>query len=181
MNSLLRRPRLLVASACAFATLALVQPSTLSAREHTGETTDDRGATLDRDVQRDDGTVEKTAKYTSPSGQVSTRTATRTLDKSTGTVTGSAKTTLANGKTASSNFTSVKTDTGRTTTGQITGFNGKVSNYQSTTTRTANGFKREAVTTGPNGGTVTKDVDVTHEDGTTTRTATVTANPPAKP
>jgi hypothetical protein len=36
------------------------------------------------------------------------------------------------------------------------------------------------VTTGPNGGTVAKDVVVSKQDGTLTRTVTVTKTPPPK-
>jgi hypothetical protein len=167
-------------SALAVVALSLLAPSS-PARERVSQATGPRGGTLDRDVEASAGNVEKSATYTSPAGKVSTRHASRQADRATGTVTGSAKTTLANGKSASSSYTSVKTDTGRTTTGQATGFNGKTATYNSTSTKTADGFTREATTTGPNGGSVTKDVDVTKQDGSVTRTVMVTKNPPAKP
>jgi hypothetical protein len=180
MNNKMSFPSL-ATTALALIAFSLLSPVAAEARERSSQTTGPRGGTLDRDVDRTAGEVDKSATYTSPSGKVSTRNATRTTDRATGKVTGSATTTLANGKTASSSFTSVKTDTGRSTTAQATGFNGKTSTYDSTKTKTADGFTRVATATGPNGGTVTKDVDVSKQDGTVTRTATITKTPPSKP
>jgi hypothetical protein len=172
--------RSLAAAATALIAFGLLSPLAAQARERSTQTTGPRGGTLDTQVTRTPGNFAKASTYTSPSGKVSTRNAARTYNPATGAASGSASTTLANGKTASSSFSSVKTDTGRSTTGQATGFNGQTSTYDSTKTNTANGFTRVATLTGPNGGTITKDVDVTKQDGSVTRTATVTKTPPPK-
>ena len=162
-------------------TLISLAPSDVSAREHSGRFTGSRNGTVDREVTRTPGQVDKSTTYTSPKGKVSTRDATRTKDATTGTVTGSSSTNLANGKTASSEFTSEKTATGRTTTGERTGFNGKTSTYDSTRTNTDNGFTRDVTKTGPNGGTLEKDITVSKEGNTVTRTETTTKTPPPTP
>ena len=171
--------RLFATSALALVAFGLLSPVT-HARERSREATGPRGGTLDTEITRTPGSVQKSSTYTSPAGRVSTRSAQRSYDRSTGTVTGSATTHLANGQSASSSFTSVKTDTGRSTTGQVTGFNGQKSTYDSTLTKTSDGYTRDATLTGPKGGSVTKDVDVTKQDGTVTKTVTVSRNPPPK-
>ena len=173
--------RLFTTTALALVTLGSLTPLDARARQHSGRFSGARDGTLDREVTRTPGTVDKSATYTSPTGKVSTRESTRTVDPTTGKVSESSTTKLADGKTASSSLTSEKTDTGRTATGERTGFNGKPSTYDSTTTKTDNGFTRDATKTGPNGGTVEKDVVVSKQDGTVTRTETTTKTPPPQP
>jgi len=166
-----------------FAATALVFlcPANGSARERSGHANAPRNGTVDREVTRTPGKVDRSTTYTSPQGKVSTRESTRTKDAATGTINGSSSTTLANGKTADSRFTSEKTDTGRTTTGERTGFNGKTSGYSSTRTNTTDGFTREVTKTGPKGATLEKDIAVTKDGNTVTRTETTTKTPAPTP
>ena len=91
----------------------------------------------------------------------------------------SASTTLPGGRTAGRSVTSQKTDTGRATNAQATGFNGKTATYSSTRTDNANGYTREISAAGPNGATAAKQVTVAkQDDGTVTRTVSTTATPP---
>ena len=167
----------------AVATVAFISllPVDALARERSTHAAGPRNGTVDREVTRKPGKVDKSTTFTSPKGKVSTRESTRSKDSETGTVTGASSTNLANGKTASSSFTSEKTDTGRTTTGEHTGFNGKTSTYDSTRTNTDNGFTRDVTKTGPNGGTLEKDITVSKEGNTVTRTETTTKTPPPTP
>ncbi len=173
-----RLPRFFTLSAFVFSTLVSLAPLDGLARERSGRFTGARNGTVDRNVTRTPGKVDTSTTYTSPKGKVSTREATRTRDAATGTINGSSQTTLANGKTASGEFTSEKTDTGRTTTGDRTGFNGKTSTYESTRTNNDNGFTRDVTRTGPNGGTLEKDITVSKDGNTVTRTETTTKTPP---
>src|SRR3954468_23463878 len=95
-----------------FATVTLITlaPGAAQAREHSGRFTGSRNGTIDREVTRTSGKVDQSTTYTSPSGKVSTRDATRSKDATTGTITGSSSTNLASGKTAGSSFSSEKTD-----------------------------------------------------------------------
>jgi hypothetical protein len=61
----------------------------------------------------------------------------------------------------------------------VTGFKGKTATYESTSTRTGNGFTRQAEATGPKGGEAQKQVTVTRENGVVTRSATTTTSPPS--
>lgn len=168
----------IAAAFCASAIFGLLTPTHSFARQHSGRFSGNRNGTLHREVKRSPGHVEKTSTYTSPKGKVSTRESIRATDPTTGNITGSSHTTLANGKTASSSLSSQKTDTGRTTTGERTGFNGKTSTYNSTKTKTADGFTRDLTKTGPNGGTLQKDITVSKQGGTVDRTVTTTKTPP---
>jgi len=165
----------------AAATFISLLPVDALARERSTHGTGPRNGTVDREVTRKPGKVDKSTTYTSPKGKISTRESERSKDAATGTGTGSSSTNLANGKTASSSFTSEKTDTGRTTTGERTGFNGKTSTYDSTRTNTDNGFTRDVTKTGPNGGALEKDITVSKEGNTVTRTETTTKTPPPTP
>lgn len=102
----------------------------------------------------------------------------RQVSHTPGHLSASGSATLPNGKTATRNVTSDRTDTGRTTSAQVTGFNGKTATYNSTRTNTANGYTRQATATGPNGGAATKTVDVSQQNGTITRSVTTTVTPP---
>src|SRR6185312_587460 len=133
----------IAAAAFAVVIFGSLAPTGAFARQHSGRFSGARNGTLDREVTRSPGHVEKTSTYTSPKGKVSTRDASRTTDPTTGNITGSSHTTLADGKTASSTMSSEKTATGRTTTGERTGFNGKTSTYDSTKTKTDDGFTRD--------------------------------------
>lgn len=84
---------------------------------------------------------------------------------------------LADGRSASRSFTTQRTDTGRTTGGRVTGFNGKTGTYDSTRTRTDTGYTRQVNVAGPNGGTGSKKVDVSRQNGTVTRTVAATHTP----
>jgi hypothetical protein len=169
----------IAAALCASAIFGLLTPTHSFARQHSGRFSGGRNGTLNREVKRSPGHVEKNSTYTSPKGKVSTRETTRTTDPTTGNITGSSHTTLANGKTASSSMSSQKTDTGRTTTGERTGVNGMPSTYNSTKTKTDDGFTRDVTKTGPNGGTSQKDITVSKQDGTVDRTVTTTKTPPS--
>ncbi|MBL9211535.1 MAG: hypothetical protein JNL92_13780 [Opitutaceae bacterium] len=129
-------------------TAALFAPVSALARERTKTVQGSRGGTFQRQVTQTPGNLSA-----------------------------SSSATLPNGKTASGNLTSQRTDTGRTTSAQATGFNGKTATYESTSTRTENGFTRQAEATGPKGGEAQKQVTVTRENGVVTRSATTTTSP----
>jgi hypothetical protein len=171
----------IVAAVFAVVILGSFAPTIAFARQHSGRFSGARKGTLDREVTRSPGHVEKTSTYTSPKGKVSTRETNRTTDPTTGNITGSSHTTLADGKTANSTMSSEKTSVGRITTGERTGFNGKTSTYDSTKTKTDDGFTRDVTKTGPNGGTSVKDITVAKQDGTVDRTVTTTKTPPTTP
>jgi hypothetical protein len=84
---------------------------------------------------------------------------------------------LPNGKTATRTLTTEKTDTGRTTTAQATGFNGKTATFNSTRTNTAEGYTRQVTATGSNGASLSKQIDVSRENGTVSRNVTETITP----
>ena len=127
-----------------------------------------------RQINRDGGSVSRTTTWTNAQGKTGTHTYQRTVDPVTKTATVNASTTLPDGRTSSRNLVSVGTDTGRHTTGQITGFNGRTATLDSTLTRTNNGFTRNTVVRGQDGKTVSTDVNVTRQDGTLTRVITRT-------
>jgi hypothetical protein len=102
----------------------------------------------------------------------------RQINRTPGNFSASGTATLPGGRTASRSFATQRTDTGRTTTAQATGFNGRSATCASTFTRTDNGYTRQATATGPAGGTASKQVTVTHVDGAVTRTVTTSATPP---
>jgi hypothetical protein len=137
--------------------------------------------TRESQVDRTPGSVNKSSTFTNNQGQTTAHTATRTADPKSGTVSASASTTLPDGRTASRTLESQRTETGRTTTGTATGFNGKTATIDSTTTRTGSDYNRDTTVTGPNGGKKETTVDVARQDGTTTRTVTRTATPAPKP
>lgn len=105
----------------------------------------------------------------------------REVKKSPGSYASSSTATLPNGKTATGSLTSEKTDTGRTTSAQRTDFNGKTSSYDSTRTKTDTGYVRQAEADGKNGGTASKNVVVSKQGNTVTRTATTQVTPPPAP
>ena len=127
----------------------------------------------------------------------------RCWDRQTGMASGNRSATRADGSTASRSWTSTReADGGRSVSGTRTGFGGQTSSYagtrqrngeggisqsgtvtrangntatvQSTATRTANGWNRSGTGTTAAGQTYGRDVSVTHEDHSATRTVTVT-------
>jgi hypothetical protein len=106
---------------------------------------------------------------------------TRQVSQTPGHFSASGSATLPNGKSASRSFASQATETGRTTSATATGFNGKTATCGSTSTQTETGHTRSAQAVGPNGGTASKEINVSKENGVTTRTVTTATTPPAKP
>jgi hypothetical protein len=102
----------------------------------------------------------------------------RQVSQSPGAFSASASAIAPNGKTASRSFSSQKTATGRTTSAQSTGFNGKNATYDSTRTKTETGYIRQASATGANGATAAKQVNVSNNNGSVTRTVSTTTTPP---
>ncbi len=160
-----------------------------------------RERSVDRRINRDGGSVQRSTTWTNAQGKTGTHTYQRTVDPATKTATVKASTTLPDGRTAGRDLTTVKTDTGSHTTGTVTRFNGQTATVDATTTRTPNGWNRDTTLTGqngqvakvdtafartasgytrdttftgPGGKTATTDVTVTRQDGTVTRTVTRT-------
>jgi hypothetical protein len=169
-----------VSVACMAALSMVLCANDAQARTRKSTHTGPKG-TAQSQVDRSPGNVKKSSTFTGQNGQTTTHEANRTTDLKTGSVNASASTTLPDGRTASRSLQSERTDTGRSTTGTATGFNGKTATIDSTTTRTDSGHNRQTTVTGPNGGKQVTTVDVTRQDGTTTRTVDRAVTPPSKP
>lgn len=141
-------PRILATTALALAALSLV-PADAHARGRSTSVHGARGGYYQRQVSRTPGHLSASRSATLPDG----RTAGRSVD-------------------------SQRTDTGRTTSARATGFDGRTATYDATRTRTDTGYQRQVNATGPNGATASKQVDVSNQNGTVTRTVTRTATPP---
>jgi hypothetical protein len=120
-------------------------------------------------TKTDDG-WNRTGSWTGPQGNTSTfeKTVTKTDNgfEHTQTWTG------ADGKTVTNTGTLTKTEGGWTNAGTVTGPNGKTGTYEDIGTKTDNGWTKSQEWTGPNGNTATRGVEVTHEEGVTTKTIT---------
>lgn len=163
-------------SRLAFAVLALALAGSLTplqARTRTARAQGPQGS-AERQTVRQNGDVSRTTNWTNAQGQTGTHTDQRAIDPVTRSATIGASTTLPDGRSASRHLDRVKTETGRSATGTLTGFNGNSGTINSTTTRTENGFTRDTVVTGANGKTATTEADFTRQDGTATRVVTHT-------
>lgn len=78
--------------------------------------------------------------------------------------------TLPRGRIASRSVQSTATTDGRTTQVQSTGFGGRTATYSSTRVDHASGYTRQVTATGRDGSSAAKTVDVSRQNGTTTRT-----------
>ena len=161
-------------SRLAFAALALALAGSLSPLQARTRTTRAPGpqGSAERQTVRQQGDVSRTTTWTNAQGQTGTHTYQRDVDSVTRSAAIDASTTLPDGRSASRHLDSVKTETGRSATGTLTGFNGNSGTINSTTTRTENGFTRDTVVTGANGRTATTEVDFARQDGTATRVVT---------
>jgi hypothetical protein len=186
------------------ATAAPAKKTRTKERSGTYQGSNGSSGTFDATTVRAKGDVQRNSTLTNQDGKTATRSAERTWDKTTGTGTVSTSTTRldgktesregtltknvdgsiagegtitgANGKIANYTTTTSKTENGATTTGTITGPNGKTTSYASTTSKTGAGeISRDTTVTGPNGKSSEKIVSTKlNGDGTGTRTIEVT-------
>jgi hypothetical protein len=100
-----------------------------------------QGGTYSRDVVREKGQRSATTNWTNNQGGQGSATHERTWNKDTGTRTSSRSATRPNGKTATWNKESQKTDTGRTAHGEGTNFRGQEVNMDRTVTKNGDGTR----------------------------------------
>lgn len=101
----------------------------------------------------------------------------RQVNHAPGSFSASGSAVLADGRTASRSFSTQRTSTGRTTAAHVTGFDARSATYNSAHTRTDTGYTRQVNVAGPNGGTGAKQVEVSRQNGTISRTVTATHTP----
>ncbi len=153
-----------------------------TATGHTSKSvrTDAQGRTSTRDVNvandKAAGTRTKEVTYTGKNGGTGTvdTTTQRTADGHTS----STVITDAQGRTATREATVVNDSAAGTRERDVTytGRDGQVRTVDDDLTRTANGFERSTVVTGPNGGTSTRDVELVHDAETHTTVKSVTVD-----
>jgi hypothetical protein len=109
--------------------------------------------TADTTTQRTDSGYTRDTTYTDKNGNTATREADVTVDRAAGT---------------------------RSKDVTYTGRDGSVHTVDDTVTRTADGYERSTIATGPNGGSTTREAEVVHDAAThsTVKTVTVEHTPP---
>lgn len=121
-----------------------------------------------------DGHYESHASSTGTDGKTASRDTVADYDAETGTLTRDTTTVGPNGKTAHTQATVQKTDSGYTRDASHVGPNGQQSSSHSEVVRTEDGFERSKTTTGPNGKTATSQASVSRTENGYVRDSTAT-------
>lgn len=165
------RPLLaLVCSTC------LLLPMEALARTRSHTVVGNRG-TGTREVSRHGADLSRSTTVTANNGKAWNHTYDRDVNRAEGTLDVSSSTTRPDGSTATRTLQRERTEGSRTVTGQATGFNGKTATLDSETVKTDTGFDRQTTVVGPQGKTKETHVVVTRDGNSTTRTATHTKSP----
>lgn len=165
------RPLLtLVCSAC------VMLPIEAMARTHSHVVVGNRG-TATREVSRHGSDLRRSTTVTGSNGKTWSHAYDRDANRAAGTLDVSSSTTRPDGSSASRTLQRQRTDGSRTVTGQATGFNGKTATLNSETVKTETGFDRETTVVGTQGNTKETHVVVAKDGHTTTRTTTRTKTP----
>ncbi len=165
------RPLLtLVCSAC------LLLPLEALARAHTHTVVGNRG-TGTREITRHGANLNRATTVTGNNGKTWSHTYDRDVNRAEGTLEVSTGTTRPDGSTASRTLQRERAEGSRSVTGQATGFNGKTATLNSETVKTETGFDRQTTVVGSQGKTRETHAVISRDDNTTTRTVTRTKTP----